>query len=81
VDTDHLPVVHEHVGFPQLVGRDSEVLDPAILRLVPAQIVVVPLLHLYFVLVFIKIALVKSGFSIYVLLSNESTKNSNKNAT
>lgn len=43
--TDHLPVVHEHVGLPQFVGRDPQVLDSAILGLVPAQIVVVPLLH------------------------------------
>lgn len=40
------PIVHEHVRLPELVRRDPEVLDPAILAVVPPQVVVIPLLHI-----------------------------------
>jgi len=39
-----LPVVHEDVRLPQLVRGYPQVLDAAVLALVPAQVVVVPLL-------------------------------------
>jgi hypothetical protein len=39
-----VPVVHEHVGFPDAVRGDPKVLDAAILRRVPPQVDIVPLL-------------------------------------
>lgn len=43
-----LPVVHEHVWLPQLVGGDPQVLHSAVLRVVPSQVVIIPLLkHLH----------------------------------
>ena len=38
------PVVHEQVWFPDLAGRDADVLDTVVLRLVPGQVNIGPLL-------------------------------------
>lgn len=39
-----LPVIHKNVRLPQLVRCDPQVFDPAVFRLVPLEIIVVPFL-------------------------------------
>lgn len=39
------PVIEEHVGRPDEVGRQSDALHSAVLTGVPPQLVVVPFLH------------------------------------
>lgn len=39
-----LPVVHEQVRHPQLLGVDAHLVDPAVLGPVPRQVVVRPVL-------------------------------------
>ena len=39
------PVVEEHVGLPDAVGRNAHVLDVAVVARVPAQVVVRPFLE------------------------------------
>ena len=38
------PVVHEHVWFPDIPGRNPDISEPVILRFVPSQVYICPLL-------------------------------------
>ena len=40
-----VPVVKEDVGFPNPVGRNSDIFDAAVIRRVPLQILIPPILR------------------------------------
>ena len=40
----NVPVIHEHVRFPDSTWRDSQILDSAEFRCVPPKIVIIPVL-------------------------------------
>ena len=43
----NLPVVHEHIWFPEFMRRHSDILNPTIFTLVPSHINIIPLLNNY----------------------------------
>ena len=44
--TEHRPVVHQDIGFPEAGGREADILDVAVLRGVPPHVRVRPLLDI-----------------------------------